>query len=245
MKILLLGGIGESMSLAKELIQLNHEVVYSIAGLVRTPNLDCTIHSGGFSQYGQDSIHGLAVFLEQKNIDLVLDATHPYAETISNSAWMAAQKIQLPCWRYERPPWNLSDIQHFTEFHSLDQLWPLLKEYKTPFFTMGASILNHHFQIEPQQKWIVRSAKQENPVSGVEQIAAIGPFSLEEEINTIQDYTVDVLISKNSGGSKNFSKIIAAQKLDIPILVQSRPDLPRVHRIFDSIHDAKAAIASF
>jgi precorrin-6x reductase len=47
--ILILGGIAESKQLASELIEQKHSVIYSIVGLVRTPELNCEIHIGGFS----------------------------------------------------------------------------------------------------------------------------------------------------------------------------------------------------
>ena len=41
MKILLLGGTSEAKEIAKKLITLELDVIYSVAGLVRLPKLDC------------------------------------------------------------------------------------------------------------------------------------------------------------------------------------------------------------
>ena len=49
MNILVLGGIAESKRITQQLIERGHEVIYSIVGLVRQPDLRCELHIGGFS----------------------------------------------------------------------------------------------------------------------------------------------------------------------------------------------------
>ena len=51
MRLLLLGGTHEAKSLARDLHQRGLPLVYSIAGLVRQPDLPCEVISGGFSRW--------------------------------------------------------------------------------------------------------------------------------------------------------------------------------------------------
>lgn len=99
--ILLLGGTGDAVGLARQLAQAGVPLIYSIAGLVRHPDLPVPVISGGFSQYG-----GLEAYLSQQGITGVLDATHPYATNISKAAVQAATSRQIPIWRYLRAGWQ-------------------------------------------------------------------------------------------------------------------------------------------
>jgi precorrin-6A/cobalt-precorrin-6A reductase len=75
-RILLLGGTGDALQIAR---QLGPEHVYSLAGLGKVPSdLACSVRVGGFG--GAD---GLARYLSDERIDLLVDATHPYAAQIS------------------------------------------------------------------------------------------------------------------------------------------------------------------
>ena len=52
-----------------------------------------------------------------------------------------------------------------------------------------------------------------------------GPFFLENEINLLKKYYIKLLISKNSGGEQTYPKIEASRKLNIPVIIVSRPKL--------------------
>jgi precorrin-6A/cobalt-precorrin-6A reductase len=58
---------------------------------------------------------------------------------------------------------------------------------------------------------------------------------VEDELAVMQNYGVDVLVSKNSGGSAVAAKLEAARSLEIPVLMLERPRLPAVDREFDNI----------
>jgi len=71
-RIILLGGTGDALQIARH---LGPEHVYSLAGLGKTPSgLACAVRVGGFG--GAD---GLARYLNDERIGLLVDATHPYA----------------------------------------------------------------------------------------------------------------------------------------------------------------------
>ncbi len=89
--LLLLGGTADGRVLAEKLHNSGIRVIYSIAGLVRTPNVPCEIISGGFSQRG-----GLALFIQEHHVAAILDVTHPYAQTMSNTAASVAKQCGIP-----------------------------------------------------------------------------------------------------------------------------------------------------
>ena len=141
-RILLLGGTRDGRKLAERLHQQGYEVVYSIAGLVRRPDLPCTVISGGFSGFArrfsadaadskEASVAGLACFLQHEGIDLLLDVTHPYAQNMSAHAVPAARALQLPCWRLHRSPWQPEAGDNWRSFDSWTQLMCAVSAFVT------------------------------------------------------------------------------------------------------------------
>ncbi len=100
MRVLLLGGTGEARELASALVADGVDVVSSLAGRVQRPRLPAgEVRTGGF---------GGAAGLEQAlvDFDLVVDATHPFATTISASAALACRAADRPLLRLARPGWS-------------------------------------------------------------------------------------------------------------------------------------------
>ncbi|MCO3266300.1 precorrin-6A/cobalt-precorrin-6A reductase [Pseudomonas aeruginosa] len=98
-RLLLLGGIGEALALAR---RLGPAHLYSLAGLGKVPgDLACRVRVGGYG-----GAEGLAAFIDEQGFDLLVDATHPYAARISRNAVRAARLAGVPCWALRRPGWQ-------------------------------------------------------------------------------------------------------------------------------------------
>ncbi|WP_424945649.1 precorrin-6A/cobalt-precorrin-6A reductase [Candidatus Spongiihabitans sp.] len=249
MRILILGGVAESKVLANELIDHGHIVIYSLVGLVRQPDLPCEIHVGGFSRAGKSGAQGLAEYCGHRRIELLLDATHPYAAGISANAAQAAKQTAIPCWRFNRPGWNPADYPNWHSYHNWDDLFPQIMRCQRPFFSIGVSALKFADQRPPanpqwqqRQQWIVRSARPFPETEGIIQIIAIGPFGYEDERALMLEHKVDALVSKNSGCGRVSQKLDAALDLDIPVFVQARPALAAVDKSFNAIDALVAAV---
>ena len=245
MNILVLGGIAESKQLAAGLVDQGHDVVYSIVGMVRRPELDCPIHTGGFSQYGNDGVSGLKAYLDKQSIELLIDATHPYAAEMSAHAMTAIQDSDVPCWRFERPGWDRSQIENIHGYREFADLLPMIEPFQRPFFSIGASALSCAHRRPTHQKWVVRSARPFDDREGIIQINGIGPFSVQDELALMEHYMVDALVSKDSGCSRVSAKLDAANRLGMPVFLQHRPKLVPAHREFDSIDTIMTEIVLF
>jgi len=242
MRILILGGTADGRHLAAALHKSGCTVVYSIAGLVRQPALECEVISGGFTQFG-----GLTTYLKKQGIAAVLDVTHPYAKVMSFTARESTQLCGIPCWRFHRPCWRSElddDWQHYEDWA---RLLKGLQLKKTVFLTAGQlpelALKTFESLGKQGQKQILRTAvepKCELPVS-MTWHKAIGPFSLEHEREIMANHQVDALVTKNSGGTSMQAKLFAARELNIPVLMFTRPDLPDVDKEFIS----KSACQSF
>ena len=227
MKLLILGGTSDAKTLAHELHARGVEVIYSIAGLVRQPDLPCEIISGGFSMRG-----GLSRYVVDNHITAVLDATHPFAYKMSQTALEVTDALSIPLWRYQRPDWLATPEDHWTFFNHWDDLLRDLTPFKSILLTQGqfseSMLAALHMRRKPEQRFIHRTAvepKHRVP-DWMEWIQGIGPFSLDAELDLIKKHKIDVIVSKHSGGEVP-AKLIAARSLKVPaLLLQQTAQIP-------------------
>ena len=98
-RLLLLGGVTDALAIART---LGPQHIYSLAGVGRVPtDLTCQVRVGGYG-----GAEGLAQFVTEQGINLLVDATHPYAAQISHNAARAAELAKVPCWALRRPGWQ-------------------------------------------------------------------------------------------------------------------------------------------
>ena len=240
MRILILGGIGEAVRLARRLSP-SHAVTYSIAGKGRAPDLPCAVQVGGF---GGDE--GLAAFLRDNGIELLIDATHPYAAQISRNAAHAARAVDVPLWAYRRPPWRPQPGDDWRSVADWAEMMMALREFDRPFFTLGLEPLRHATEIPPEQHWLVRCLAANPPASSrLTLLRATGPFDLEQELALLRDCQIDVLVAKNSGGGAVAAKLTAARQLQTPVVMLDRPALPVADREFAEVERLAAKVTDF
>ncbi len=101
MRVLLLGGTGEARALAKAL-HPHVDIISSLAGRVPDPALPVgAVRIGGFG-----GVDGLRRWLQDECIDAVVDATHPFAATMTAHAAEACRELRLPHLVLARPAWD-------------------------------------------------------------------------------------------------------------------------------------------
>ncbi|MDP3813724.1 cobalt-precorrin-6A reductase [Pseudomonas sp.] len=234
-RLLLLGGIGEALRLAR---RLGPTHIYSLAGLGQVPDdLTCQVRVGGFG-----GAEGLADFIAAEGIDLLLDATHPYAAQISRNAARAATLAGIPCWALRRPGWQAEAADDWREVDDWGGLTEALQDFQRPLFTLGREPLAHLHEIPVHQQWTVRCLQALPATPRAEIIGARGPFNLEGERELFTRLRSDVLISKNSGSQSTEPKLQVARELGLPVLLLRRPQLPPVDREFANLDEIWQAL---
>lgn len=237
-RILLLGGVTEALAIARTLGPTH---IYSLAGVGRVPtDLNCQVRVGGYG-----GAEGLARFIRQERIGLLLDATHPYAAQISANAQAAAQLAGVACWALRRPAWQPQPGDDWREITDWPHLVQALKPFKRPLFTLGREPLQHLDEIPAGQFWTLRALDTYPGNPRCEVIGARGPFLIEDERALFERRQIDVLISKNSGSSATEPKLEVARERGIPVLVLKRPELPElpeVDRHFASVAEVLSAL---
>jgi precorrin-6A/cobalt-precorrin-6A reductase len=235
-RILLLGGVTEALTIART---LGPEHIYSLAGIGRVPtDLNCQVRVGGYG-----GAEGLAQFIREQGIDLLLDATHPYAAKISHNAASAAGSSGIPCWALRRPAWQPQVGDDWREVNDWAELIQALKPFQRPLFTLGREPLQHLDEIPADQFWTLRALDVYPGNERCEVIGARGPFLIDDERELFERRQIDVLISKNSGSTATEPKLEVARERGLPVLVLKRPVLPGVAREFLTLEETLAALA--
>ncbi|MBJ2226249.1 MULTISPECIES: cobalt-precorrin-6A reductase [Pseudomonas] len=237
-RMLLLGGVTEALAIART---LGPQHIYSLAGVGRVPtDLNCKVRVGGYG-----GAEGLAQFIRDERISLIIDATHPYAAQISQNAAQAAQLSDVPCWALRRPAWQPQPGDDWREVADWAELVEALKPFKRPLFTLGREPLQHLDEIPAEQFWTLRALDVYPGNERCEVIGARGPFLIEDERTLFEERRIDVLISKNSGSTATEPKLEVARERGVPVLVLKRPVLAAVDREFTAVPALLQAIILF
>lgn len=197
-------------------------MVVSLAGATRSAHEGLgEVRVGGFG-----GVPGLIGYLRSAQVDLVVDATHPFAIQMSAHAATACTASGVPLLRLSRPGWeshpaagtwqwvdSLPDAravaeglgeriflsigrQELAEFSAWTHRYVLARVIDPPDFTVP-------------QAW--------------EMIRGRGPFALDDERELLRSRRIEALVTKNSGGELAAAKLTAAASLGVPVVIVRRP----------------------
>lgn len=232
-KLLLLGGTAEGLRLARELEGHGRvHCISSLAGRTESPVMPPgEVRVGGFG-----GVPGLTTYLMNEHIDMVLDATHPFAAQMARHAYEACAALGIPRAKLVRPPWSPSPGDRWTIMPSVSAAAIFLRFHpaRRIFLTLGRQEIAPFVPLGQEGRrngalrWFL-TRMIDPPGEGVrlpagELILGRGPFSPEEEKELMRRHGIELLVTKNSGGAAG--KIAAAAELHIPVLMIDRPPLP-------------------
>lgn len=224
-RILILGGTRDAREAASLLIANGFDCVTSLAGVTRDPVMpEGQVRIGGFG--GEE---GLAAYLRAEKIAAVIDATHPFAATMSRSAAAAAEALGLPILRLERPPWERQAGDRWIDVSSTAEAVAALPRNARALVTIGRKEIAGFFA-RPDIGGIARmieSPPEEHPPHWTV-IRERPPFFLASEIELITHHAITHLVTKNAGGEDTSTKLNAARETKIPVIMIARPLKPAV-----------------
>ncbi len=232
-RLLILGGTGDAVRLAAQTAHIpGLETITALAGRTSEPGTVAgTVRSGGF---GGET--GLVAYLQAMEIDLTIDATHPFAAQISQNAARAAAAVGVPHLMVIRPAWTQMPLDNWIEVGSIQAaVTAIPATAERIFLTIGRQQLAPFASLT--DRWcLMRSI--DPPASDTilppgKLLLDRGPFSLEREQQLLKDYQIQAIVSKNSGGDATYAKIAAARELEIPVVMVQRPLAPEGDRVAD------------
>jgi len=173
----------------------------------------------------------------EKGIKLIIDATHPYARVITDTAWEVSRKRNIPYIRFERPPVT-EEIRGDAVFRAAgyeEAAGLAVSKGNTVFLTIGSRNLEPFIRagrasrkriiarVLPDAGVLQQCAAMQIPPKDI--VAVQGPFSVEMNQAMFREYGAEVLVTKDSGRTGGTdTKIAAALSLKMPVIIVARPD---------------------
>jgi precorrin-6A/cobalt-precorrin-6A reductase len=236
MTVLLLAGTSEARDIASALAERGVEAEASLSGEGRLAGpLALPTREGGF---GGDA--GFHAYLEAHRIRAVVDATHPFAARIS---WRSARicfNLGMPYLYVARPPWQAEAGDRWTFIDREQEAAWHVTPGATVFLTTGRQGLAGFSNLRGCRLICRRIGTQEGPfpLPSGRFLAGTPPFSVVQERALFEEFGVDWLIVKNSGGEAPRSKLVAARQLGLPVILLNRPAPPEA----PSVETVEAAL---
>ncbi|MBQ7298223.1 MAG: precorrin-6A reductase [Clostridia bacterium] len=229
-KICLFAGTTEGRQLA-EILHEFADLTVCVAteyGEILLNGIDgITVHTGRMD------VAEMARFLAKNRFDRILDATHPYAQIVTENIRTAAERAGIPVMRILRESdYYIADAVYVPTVEAAKDY--LSDKDGNIFLTTGAKELYAYIGLDMSRVWArvlptVSSleACQNAGIASAHIIAAQGPFS--EEINIAQMKVIGAkwMVTKSSGKVGGFEeKIRAAKEVGaVPVIIGQPPQV--------------------
>jgi precorrin-6A/cobalt-precorrin-6A reductase len=239
MRVLLLGGTSEARALAARL-HPGVDVISSLAGRVPDPALPVgEVRIGGFG-----GVDGLRHWLYEAHVDAVVDATHPYAATITANAAAACGEVGLPHLVLARPAWEPGDaLVVGSDTEAAETI--ATEQYSRVFLTTGRSGTAAFVDVDA---WFlirtVTAPDAEALPRRHQLVLSRGPYHYEDELALLREHRIEALVTKNSGGAMTRPKLDAASALGVAVVMVDRPPLPAGVTTVSSVDEAAEWVSS-
>lgn len=235
MRILLLGGTAEARDLAARL-HPEVQVISSLAGRVPDPALPVgEVRIGGFG-----GVEGLCRWLTETPVDAVVDATHPFAATITAHAAEACDRLGLPHLVLARPAWSPGDaLLVDSDRQAAERV--AAAGFQRVFLTTGRSGTAVFRDVDAW--FLIRAVTAPEPATlppRHELLLSRGPYHVDGERELLSSRHIDAVVTKNSGGEMTRAKLDAAAALGVAVVMVDRPALPAGVRTVGAVEDAVA-----
>ncbi len=223
--IWIIGGTSEAAELANAL-RGKVDFVVSVATKTGKEFLeDCRV------EVGRMNVAAMKNYIRIRNINIIIDASHPYAAEVTDNARQASKATETDYIRFTRPK---ESHEGAVTMHSLTECLHYLKSISgTVFFTTGSNQIKHFETVKGENRFVYRilptpESTEECRKAGVALkniIAALGPFSITLNKAMFQDFEANYVIMKNSGKRGGTSeKIEACRQLNITPVIIERED---------------------
>ena len=222
--LLILGGTAEAAALARAAVaqfDARLTVITSLAGRTSSPApVAGALRSGGFG-----GAAGLAAYLREAAVDLVIDATHPFAAQISRHARIAAASAGVPRLALLRQDWQREAGDRWIDVPDLDDAARALPALgRRVLLTIGGRGLDAFAALEGIA-FVVRlieTPRTALALRAAELVIARPPFTLDGERHLLHRCAVAVMVAKASGGARP-AKLAAAGEAGVPVVMVARP----------------------
>jgi precorrin-6A/cobalt-precorrin-6A reductase len=214
--VLILGGTAEAAELAARLTDRGLNVITSLAGRTREPAvLKGKTRTGGFG-----GAEGLAYYMQENHIALLIDMTHPFATQMSANARTASSISGIKLLAWQRPQWNKMEGDQWQEVTTIPAAITAIPSGAHVLLALGHQHITP-FAARADVHFLVRMINQPSVSLDLpdHHLVLAKPGSLEEEFATLRNHAITHIVCRNSGGKASYTKIAAARLLGLPVIM--------------------------
>ena len=230
MKILLFGGTTEG----REIAASGLPVIYSVttdygAELADFPSVEPIV--------GRMDAEAMAAFMKSRSVAGVIDATHPYADQVSENINLACERTGIAFVRVTRETVKIDD-KDITIIDSCKKAAALLNELPwseaNALLTVGSKELACFTNVADYRKRLFARVLPKGEIlleceklgfDAGHIIAMKGPFTRAINVATLEMTRARVLVTKDGGVAGGFEeKLSAAKELGVDVLLIRRPE---------------------
>lgn len=231
MIILLFAGTKNGRELAIRLADSGHKV--HVSSTSDYGNSLLPTHDGLIGHVGKVDVPQILDMIKLLGIEIIIDATHPYAVEISKNLILADKLVGIPLIRFERETVIPDAIGHHCSTMSAACEY-IGKRSGNALFTTGVNDLHHIVRwLDPERLYVrilpIKASLDkagETVLARDHIIAQKPPFNTQQNLDHIHSYDIRYLVTKDSGKEGNIKeKIEAVDLAGIELVVVDRPDL--------------------
>jgi len=226
-KVIVFAGTSEGRKICELLAENNIDVTACVAtkyGAITMPKID-----GLKVKEGRLNINEITNLI--KSYDLVIDATHPYAEIISENIKIATSKTKKEYLRIIRPSIHSNNV---IRVESIEEACTYLNETTgNVLITTGSKKLEPYTKVIGYEKRLYfRFLPTIEAISNCEKlgikptniICMQGPFSKNINVAMLEQINGKYLVTKESGSSGGFlEKLEGAKQLGVKVILIGKP----------------------
>lgn len=247
--ILLIGGTSETALIARALVEAGFKVLVSTSTDIP---LDIGNHPALTRRVGPLDDNEMLRLVTESGITLMVDASHPYASSVTENARNAAAAAVIPYMRWVRPSvltqngWIILAVDHAAAAREAcafgsavflttgsKNLAPYVLEAERTRVPLVVRVLPYPHSMEACRNAGVPDA---NIITGR------GPFSMEDNLEIMRRFNIGVVVTKDSGSEGGVpEKLEAARVHGCRVVVVQRPE-ESSEKSFTDIGELVAAV---
>ncbi len=230
-KVLLLGGTSESEALALALARAGYWVLVSTA---TDEPLPIGAHPHIHRRCGRLGVKEMHALLVEEGFAALVDATHPYATEVHDTAHKTCEQAGLPYLRFRRQQSSTTQSDWIFAKDHEEAARIACEDGRPVLLTTGSRNLSPYVQEAGRRRVELYArvlhhdesvrACEEAELDEARRIYGRGPFSYEDNCALIRRYRIGVMVSKESGETGGvIEKWRAAQDQGCRFIVIRRP----------------------
>lgn len=223
--IWIIGGTSDARKFIESLDNTEDLIITVTTDFGKSLVRDASVLVGRLNQADMENL------ILDREVDLIIDMSHPYAQEVSINAENAAGNTNVDYYRYNRSSLK-SDQGIIAE--SMDELLGIIKDIEaTILFTTGSKDIKVFESVRGNSKHIYRilplidslKIAEDAGVSMKNLICMVGPADLELNVATINFYKISYMVLKESGENSGFDeKIEACRQTGVIPVILKRPE---------------------